>query len=230
MVAQFPRVAGEEVGDFVLFQVRPKIFHRVELRGVGRQPLEPAPATAAGEQRLDRLAAVNRGPVPDHKERELVPVERLLQHRRAAAGRPRPHAVGARAQSALVDEDDGALFSLGQPCLVQAASAASSRSIARRAAAGGSGPASARSTTRGPRDSAPRSVARLTGRPAAASTSRSDARAPTAAARPAASPPPSHPCRPRSALPLSADGVPSPHDPVAWPSPKRSHVSLFGAY
>ena len=110
MVAQFPRVAGEEVGDFVLFQVRPKIFHRVELRGVGRQPLEPAPATAAGEQRLDRLAAVNRGPVPDHKERELVPVERLLQHRRAAAGRPRPHAVGARAQSALVDEDDGALF------------------------------------------------------------------------------------------------------------------------
>lgn len=71
-------------------------------------------------------------------QREFFPVERLLQHRRAAAGRPRAHPMGARAQSAFVDEDDGALFaprfffSLGQPCLVHSAIAASLRSIARR--------------------------------------------------------------------------------------------------
>lgn len=71
-------------------------------------------------------------------QRELLPVERFLQHRRATAGSPRAHPVGARAQSAFVDEDDGAIFaprfffSLGQPCLVHSAIAASFRSIARR--------------------------------------------------------------------------------------------------
>lgn len=160
----------------MLLEMRPKIFHRIELRGVSGQPLEPEPAIAGGQERLDRLAAVNRSPVPDHQElagdmtqegleelggshsvdaafvdpeeklpesdsrdqREFSPVERLLQHRRAAAGSPRAHPVGARAQSAFVDEDDGALFaprfffSLGQPCLVHSAMAASFRSIARR--------------------------------------------------------------------------------------------------
>lgn len=176
VVAQFPSVSGEEVGDFMLLEMRPKIFHRIELRGVSRQPLKPEPATAGGEERLDRLAAVNRGPIPDYQkiagdvtqeglqelggthsvdaafvdpeeelaqgdsrdQREFVPVERLLQHRGATAGSPGSHPVGARAQSAFVDEDDGAFFpprfffSLGQPCLIHSAIATSFRSIARR--------------------------------------------------------------------------------------------------
>lgn len=71
-------------------------------------------------------------------EREFFPVERLLQHGGAAAGGPGAHSVGARAQSAFVDEDDRALFaarfffSAGQPWLVHCAIAASLRSIARR--------------------------------------------------------------------------------------------------
>ena len=176
MVAQLPSVTGEEVGDFMLLEMRPEIFHRIELGRISRQSLEPESAVGGGEERFDRLAAVNCRPVPDHQElagnmaqeglqelgrthsidaafvdaeeelpqcdardqRELVPVERLLQHRRATAGSPRPHAVRTRAQSAFVDEDDGALFaprfffSLGQPCLVHSAIAASFRSIARR--------------------------------------------------------------------------------------------------
>lgn len=160
----------------MLLEMRPKIFHRIELRGVSREPLEPESAFAGGEERFDWLAAVNGGPVPDDQElardmtqegleehgrthsvdaafvdpeeklpesdardqREFFPVERLLQHRRAAAGSPGAHPVGACAQSAFVDEDDRALFaprfffSLGQPCWVHSAMAASFRSIARR--------------------------------------------------------------------------------------------------
>lgn len=68
MVAQFPSVTGEEVGDFMLLEMRPEIFHRIELGGISRQSLEPEPVIGGGEERFDRLAAVNRGPVPDYQE------------------------------------------------------------------------------------------------------------------------------------------------------------------
>lgn len=68
MVAEFPSVTDEEVGDFVLLEMRPKVFHRIELRSISGQPLQPEATSTGGEERLDRLAAVNRGPVPDYQE------------------------------------------------------------------------------------------------------------------------------------------------------------------
>lgn len=176
MQPQLPTVAGEQVGDFMLLEMSPEVFDRIELGGVRGEALEPQPAGACGEECLDGLAAVNRGSVPDHQElardvahqrlqelgrpysidaafvdpeeklpqgdprdqREFFPVERLLQHWRAAAGSPGAHPVGPRAQSAFVDEDDRAVFAprfffrFGQPCFVHASMASSSRSIARR--------------------------------------------------------------------------------------------------
>ena len=71
-------------------------------------------------------------------EREFVPVERLAQHRGLPARSPRAHPVRPGAQSALVDEDDGAAFPpgfflrRGHVTRFQSAIAASLRSMARR--------------------------------------------------------------------------------------------------
>ena len=45
--------------------------------------------------------------------RKIVPVELMLQDRRNPAFGPGPHAVGALAQSAFVDKDEGPAFFLG---------------------------------------------------------------------------------------------------------------------
>lgn len=69
---------------------------------------------------------------------ELVPIGSPLKHRRLATRRPSAHSVGARAQSALVDEDDRAAFSArfllmaGHVRAFHAAIFASFRSTARR--------------------------------------------------------------------------------------------------
>lgn len=69
--------------------------------------------------------------------REIVPVELMLQDRCLAASGPRTHAMGPLAQSAFIDEDDGAVFfpgfflRVGQVFCFQSAIAASFRSRAR---------------------------------------------------------------------------------------------------
>jgi hypothetical protein len=46
-------------------------------------------------------------------ERKTLPAESLLDHRGLATRRPSTHPVGARAQTAFVEEDDGAAFPRG---------------------------------------------------------------------------------------------------------------------
>lgn len=71
-------------------------------------------------------------------QRELVPVERLLNHRRLAARCPGARSVGARTQAAFVDEDDRAAFAArfflmaGQVRVFHSVIFASLRSTARR--------------------------------------------------------------------------------------------------
>ena len=73
---------------------------------------------------------------PRHR-RQQMPVEVILQHRRVSARGPGAHPMGALAQSAFVDEDDGApraerfFLSCGQRTRFQYRMAFSSRSSAR---------------------------------------------------------------------------------------------------
>src|SRR6266849_4674698 len=70
------------------------------------------------DEKLDYLGSVNMSweqpevKIPPRNccghRREHFPVEVVLQHRRVSAWRPSAAAVGSLAQSALVDEDDGA--------------------------------------------------------------------------------------------------------------------------
>lgn len=94
--AQFPSIAGKEVRDLVLFQLRPKVFHGVEFRGVRWEALEPQPAGAFGEECFDGLAAVNRGSVPDHQEFAREVAQQRLQEL------GRPHSIDA----AFVDPEE----------------------------------------------------------------------------------------------------------------------------
>ena len=71
------------------------------------------------------------------RRRQRLPVEVVLQHRSLSARRPGAHPMGPLAQSALVDEDDGAplaerfFLSCGQRTCFQCRMACSSRSSAR---------------------------------------------------------------------------------------------------
>lgn len=70
-----PRVVTElakrfrtEIREFVLFPATPQIFDRVQLRRVGRQPLELETITLCCDEFLDHLAAVARKPIPDDEK------------------------------------------------------------------------------------------------------------------------------------------------------------------
>lgn len=57
-----------EVGQFVLFPVTPDVFHRIEFRGVGRQPLDRESAPLRADKLRDQPRPVLRQPVPDHQK------------------------------------------------------------------------------------------------------------------------------------------------------------------
>ena len=49
-------------------QVSPDIFHRVQLRGVGRKPLDGNPPLLARAEILDQAAAMRRQAIPDDQQ------------------------------------------------------------------------------------------------------------------------------------------------------------------
>ena len=90
---------------------------------------------------LDRAGVHLEKKPPEHdpgNDRQALPTEGFLQHRRLPAFGPRPHPMRAGAQAAFVDKDNGAafapgfFFSAGQVARFQPAIFFSSRSIARR--------------------------------------------------------------------------------------------------
>lgn len=50
--AQLPAVLDEQVGDLLLLEASPQILDRVELGGVGREPLQPQPARLSARSAL----------------------------------------------------------------------------------------------------------------------------------------------------------------------------------
>lgn len=129
---------------------RQQRFHRLAAMGRGAIPDDQQLAPQMARQRLEECGRARPidAPFIDAKikpperepgdDRTPVPVEGLAQHRGLPTRRPRAHAVGTGAQSALVDEDDGAAFApgfffrRGHSTFFQWAMAASSRSMARR--------------------------------------------------------------------------------------------------
>ena len=70
-------VGGREVRQVAVLGVPPDVFHRVEVRGVGRQPLDDDPPVP-GQPGLDPRRPVGAASVPDEREAvRQVAVQRL---------------------------------------------------------------------------------------------------------------------------------------------------------
>jgi hypothetical protein len=116
-------------------------YNNVPQQQFARQVAQQGVRELGGPLPVDAARVDPKVELPERQagdDRELVPLEGLAQHRRLATERPGAHPVGPRAQSAFVDEDDGAAFApgfflrRGQVTRFQSAIAPSSRSIARR--------------------------------------------------------------------------------------------------
>jgi len=70
--AQFPAMLNQQVGDLMLFEMRPKVFDRVEFGSIGRESFQPESPGALGQHRLDWLTAVDGRTVPDDESRANV--------------------------------------------------------------------------------------------------------------------------------------------------------------
>src|SRR5258708_31249657 len=88
------QVGAGQVAHLDMLEVLPGAFDGIQVRGIRRQPLDAkATSRVAGEELLDRGAAMDGRPVPDHQETRsdmadqvleeldgVQPVERLLTH------------------------------------------------------------------------------------------------------------------------------------------------------
>src|SRR6478672_737732 len=144
------RIAGKEVqldaalrrGDVVAHQVA-----AMRLQAIPQDEQRPAPVGEQRREELDHLFLGDRPvvqteahPVEMHAgdQRQLMPIEVKLHHRRLAFDCPGPHPGRALRDAGLVDEDDqsslasGVFFRAGQLRLRHSSMAAASRSKARR--------------------------------------------------------------------------------------------------
>lgn len=103
---QIPKGRTGEVAQLDALEVLPAALDGVQIRRVGGQGLQvQAGGGAVGQKILDRLAAVDRGAVPEHQQEAWDQAQQLAQkghHRRPVAGRglevaDQPTAGGQRA-------------------------------------------------------------------------------------------------------------------------------------
>lgn len=172
---QVMEVRGATIGEFMVLEMTPDVFGRVQFGRVGRQLLD-LNGSVQGLQVLAHESRAMRGQsVPDDQQRfadlltegvqelddlwpldgagkesevettegnsgddrQLAPIEVVLQDRGVALGRPGTYAGRSLAQSGLVDEDDDSslfrsvFFRAGQRVCFQRLIAPSSRSSAR---------------------------------------------------------------------------------------------------
>lgn len=58
-----------DIPEFDPLQVRPKALARIQFRGIGGEALHMEPLRRAiGQERLDDVTAMNRGPIPDEHQ------------------------------------------------------------------------------------------------------------------------------------------------------------------
>ncbi len=89
LIAELGEVARAEVGKLVMFPVTPDVFHRIEFRGVTRQPLDREPAPLRADKLGDQPRPVLRQPVPNHQESAWQVTQQMAEevdHLRGADG------------------------------------------------------------------------------------------------------------------------------------------------
>jgi hypothetical protein len=62
--AQFPSLSGDQVGNFVGFEMAPHVFHRIEFGRIGRQAMDLQTPFCAGNEAFDQGTAMNGRAVP----------------------------------------------------------------------------------------------------------------------------------------------------------------------
>jgi hypothetical protein len=67
MIAEFSRGLGTTIGKLVLLPISQQIFHRLEFRRIGRQPLELNPTVLLGYKTFNQPTSMRWRPVPDHQ-------------------------------------------------------------------------------------------------------------------------------------------------------------------
>jgi len=65
--SEFPSVAGNEIGNFMAFEVAPHVFGGIEFRRIGWQPLDLDAAPGGGDIVPDQNTAVNRSAIPENE-------------------------------------------------------------------------------------------------------------------------------------------------------------------
>ena len=63
----------------MLLPVSPQAFHRIKLRGVGREKFQLQPAFGACDKLVDQPAAMTPQPIPDHQHLTLDVAQKMLQ-------------------------------------------------------------------------------------------------------------------------------------------------------
>ena len=87
VVTQFSKVLGAEVGKFVLFPVRPQIFHWIQLRSTGGQELQPDTPPLLAYEVPDQTTAMASQSIPNHQQlagNVAQPMREELDHLRTA--------------------------------------------------------------------------------------------------------------------------------------------------
>src|SRR6188474_2575179 len=67
-ITELPQIFRTDVGKFVMFQVRPNVFDRVQFGGVSRQAFDVNPSVQSADIFGDDLATVGRMPIPHNEE------------------------------------------------------------------------------------------------------------------------------------------------------------------
>ena len=65
--SEFPSVVGNEIGDFMAFEVAPHVFGGIEFWRIGWQPLDLDAAPGGGDIVPDQNTAVNRSAIPENE-------------------------------------------------------------------------------------------------------------------------------------------------------------------
>ena len=67
-MTELPQIFRTDVGKFVMFQVRPDVFDRVQFGGVSRQAFDVNSSAQTADIFGDDLATVGRKPIPHNEE------------------------------------------------------------------------------------------------------------------------------------------------------------------
>jgi hypothetical protein len=77
--AELPEFSRAQVGQFVLFEVAPDMFDRVQFRCIAGQPLQSEAVALSGDKVTDQSAAMARKTIPDHQQGSAQVAHQVLE-------------------------------------------------------------------------------------------------------------------------------------------------------